>query len=109
MKQRIAGVILVGAVLCPSLASGQSRLWLDVGFGVAMSTDKTFSAATSFLQDGETANFSTDYRLPRGNFFGVGAGIMFGTRVGAGINISRAQHDGDTATLFARIPHPILF
>jgi hypothetical protein len=73
MRQVLAGAVLAVVVFCPSVASGQSRMWLDVGFGVAMSTDKTFSAATSFLQDGETANFSTDYRLPRGNVFGANA------------------------------------
>src|ERR1043165_1164115 len=109
MKRLIAGAVLAGAVLFPAAASAQSHVWLDVGFGVAMSTDKTFSAATTFTLFGEPATFSTDYRLPRGNVFGVGGGFMFSKHVGVGLNISRAKHDGDTGTLFARVPHPFLF
>lgn len=96
-------------MLYPAVASAQSRLWLDVGFGIAMSADKTFSAESTFTLFGEPATFATDYNLPRGNVFGVGGGVMFSKHVGVGVNISRAKHDGDTASLFARIPHPVFF
>ena len=110
MKRVLAGAVLVGAMLCPSVASAQGagRAWLDVDFGFAMPAEKNFSAAVSPTIFGETATFSTDYTLGTGAVFGFGGGYMFTKKLGAGANFSSAAFPGD-AVDNAHVPHPVFF
>jgi len=105
--RKLALLVLAAAMMLPSGAAAQERLWFDVNFGVSMPTDKDFTTSSRYDIYAEPADFSVDYSAPRGPVFDIGGGFMVTPMFGVGVSFSRSTHE-DTPFLSARIPHPFL-
>jgi hypothetical protein len=102
--QRAATCVLFVSAAAATPALAQGRAWLDVNVGVAAAGEDVYTdaAATPQIANGLA---SAEYQLPRDTSFDIGGGFMFHPRVGAGVSVVRARHEGPVA-LHLRLPDP---
>jgi Outer membrane protein beta-barrel domain len=104
----IALVALIGLITAFPASAQDQRGWVDVNIGMAAAAEKSYSVSVEQILFRETARFEADYDWTPGADFDFGGGYMITPLVGVGVSFSGTAHL-NTASVFARIPHPTRF